>query len=127
MDAFRGGRGNGEGAGEQRGLLAGLAAATIGEAFAALIRVGQFFAVAENYPDLKANQSFAALQSRISELETGIADRRELYNESVNINNVRIEQFPDVLIARFFAFKAAELLQFSDAEKADVDLKQLFS
>ena len=37
------------------------------------------------------------------------------------------EQFPDVLIARFFAFKAAELLQFSDAEKADVDLKQLFS
>lgn len=89
--------------------------------------LGQLFALAENYPQLKANESFQHLQQRISGLENGIADRRELYNEAVNLNNVRIEQFPDVLIARFFAFKAAELLQFNDAEKADVDLKQLFS
>lgn len=89
--------------------------------------LGQLFALAENYPELKANESFQHLQQRISGLENGIADRRELYNEAVNLNNVRIEQFPDVLIARFFAFKAAELLHFSDAEKADVDLKQLFS
>lgn len=59
-------------------------------------------------------------------LENGIADRRELYNEAVNLNNVRIEQFPDLLIARVAGFKAAELLQFSEAEKADVDLKALF-
>lgn len=89
--------------------------------------LGQLFALAENYPQLQANASFQHLQQRISGLENGIADRRELYNAAVNINNVRIEQFPDVLIARMFNFQAAELLRFSEAEKADVDLRQLFS
>ncbi|MBT8768798.1 LemA family protein [Metapseudomonas boanensis] len=88
--------------------------------------LGQLFALAENYPQLKANESFQFLQQRISGLENGIADRRELYNEAVNLNNVRIEQFPDVIIAGLFGFKAAELLEFSEAEKADVDLKSLF-
>lgn len=89
--------------------------------------LGQLFALAENYPQLQANSSFQHLQQRISGLETGIADRRELYNAAVNINNVRIEQFPDVLIARLFNFREAELLRFSEAEKADVNLRQLFS
>lgn len=88
--------------------------------------LGKLFAVAEAYPDLKANQSFQQLQSRISSLEEQIADRREFYNESANINNVRIEQFPDVIIARLFGFKAAALLQFSEEEKRDVDVKALF-
>ena len=88
--------------------------------------LGQLFALAENYPELKANESFQHLQQRISGLENGIADRRELYNEAVNLNNVRIEQFPDALIARMFAFKEAVLLEFSESEKADVDLKSLF-
>ncbi|MEJ6655148.1 MAG: LemA family protein [Pseudomonas sp.] len=89
--------------------------------------LGQLFALAEGYPELQANTSFQHLQQRISGLESGIADRRELYNAAVNINNVRIEQFPDVLVARMFSFHSAELLQFSEAEKADVDLRQLFS
>lgn len=89
--------------------------------------LGQLFALAENYPQLQANSSFQHLQQRISGLENGIADRRELYNAAVNINNVRIEQFPDVLIARLFTFQPAELLRFSEAEKADVDLRQLFT
>lgn len=89
--------------------------------------LGQLFALAENYPQLQASSSFQHLQQRISGLENGIADRRELYNAAVNINNVRIEQFPDVLIARIFNFSPAELLRFSEAEKADVDLRQLFS
>src|SRR5690606_33808245 len=88
--------------------------------------LGRLFALAENYPELRANESFRHLQQRISGLESGIADRRELYNESVNLNNVRIEQFPDVLLARAFGFGSAELLQFSETEKADVDLKTLF-
>lgn len=88
--------------------------------------LGRLFALAENYPELKANESFQHLQQRISGLENGIADRRELYNEAVNLNNVRIEQFPDVLLARMFSFSAAPLLQFSEAEKADVNLKALF-
>lgn len=89
--------------------------------------LGQLFALAENYPQLQANSSFQHLQQRISGLESGIADRRELYNAAVNINNVRIEQFPEMLIARQLSFKPAELLRFTEAEKVDVDLRQLFS
>ncbi|PLX60803.1 LemA family protein [Sedimenticola selenatireducens] len=89
--------------------------------------LGNLFAVAEAYPELKANETFQHLQSRISGLENSIADRREFYNESVNNNNVRIEQFPDLIIARMFNFKAAELLEFSAEEKQDVDLKSLFN
>ncbi len=89
--------------------------------------LGQLFAVAENYPELKANQSFQQLQARISGLENAIADRREFYNESVNIKNVRIEQFPDVVIARMFNFKPAELMEFADSELKDISIKQLFS
>ncbi len=89
--------------------------------------ISSLFALAESYPDLKANDSFQHLQARISDLENGIADRRELYNDAVNLNNIRIEQFPDVLIARFFAFKDFELLEFSEEEKADVNMRELFS
>ena len=85
------------------------------------------FAVAEAYPDLKANESFQALQTRITALENSIADRREFYNESVNNNNVRIEQFPDLIVARFFNFKAFELLEFEAHEIEDVNVKALFS
>jgi len=100
----------------------------LGQAEGALrASVGNLFAVAEAYPDLKTNQTFLQLQSRISGLENGIADRREFYNESVNINNVRIEQFPDTLIAGMFNFKPAQLLEFDTAEKTDVDVKQLFN
>ena len=89
--------------------------------------LGNLFAVAEAYPELKANQSFQQLQARISGLENAIADRREFYNETVNNNNVRIEQVPDVLIARIFNFQSADLLEFSEAEQADVDVRALFS
>jgi LemA protein len=88
--------------------------------------LGNLFAVAEAYPDLKANETFQHLQSRISGLENSIADRREFYNESVNNNNVRIEQFPDVIVARLFNFPTAELLEFEEEEKKDVDIKELF-
>ncbi|MEQ8288608.1 MAG: LemA family protein [Gammaproteobacteria bacterium] len=89
--------------------------------------LGNLFALAEDYPDLKANENFKHLQQRISGLEETIADRREFYNESVNINNVRIEQFPDVIVARFFNFKERDLLVFSEEETRDVDVKALFS
>ena len=89
--------------------------------------LGNLFALAESYPDLKANEQFAHLQSRISGLENAIADRREFYNESVNINNVGIEQFPEVLIARWFKFKPFDLLRFEADELKDVDVGQAFS
>jgi LemA protein len=88
--------------------------------------LGQIFAVAEAYPELKANEHFMQLQQRISSLESLISDRRELYNESVNLNNIRIESFPDALIARLFSFKPQALLEFAEHEKADVDVRELF-
>ncbi len=101
--------------------------AALGKAEGAMrLGLGSLFAVAEAYPDLKANETFQHLQVRITGLENDIADRREFYNESVNNNNVRIEQFPDVIIARFFNFKPFELLEFAVEEKTDVDIGQLF-
>lgn len=89
--------------------------------------LGNLFALAEAYPDLKADSSFQHLEDRITALENSIADRREYYNESVNLNNVRIEQFPDVLIANKFGFRPFELLEFSEEETADVNVGSLFN
>ena len=89
--------------------------------------LGNLFAVAENYPELKADQSFQKLQTRISSIENAIADRREFYNESVNLYNVRQEVFPDVLVAQRFNHTARDLLEFEASEIADVDMKSLFN
>ncbi len=89
--------------------------------------LGQLYAVAESYPDLKADKQFKHLRERITTLENTIADRREYYNESVTLNNIRIESFPDLILARCFGFRAQAPLEFSAAEKADVDLKALFN
>jgi LemA protein len=82
------------------------------------------YAVAENYPDLKADQSFKALQSRITGLENAIADRREFYNDSANVNNVRIQQFPDLIVAKLFGFSQQKLLVFAPAELEDIDVSK---
>lgn len=94
----------------------------------ASLRAGtlQLFAVAEAYPELRANEHYMQLQARISTLENGIADRRELYNESVNLLNVGREQFPDLVIAKLFSFQEAALLEFASSEKTDVDVAALF-
>ena len=89
--------------------------------------LGNLFAVAENYPELKADQSFQKLQTRISSIENAIADRREFYNESVNLYNVRQEVFPDVLVAKRFNHSPRDLLEFDASEITDVDVKSLFS
>jgi len=88
--------------------------------------LGQLFALAEDYPELRANENFQHLQGRITTLENTIADRREFYNESANINNIGIETFPDLIVARLFAFGPRDLLEFEVSEIADVSVKQLF-
>jgi LemA protein len=88
--------------------------------------VGRLFAVAENYPQLKTDETFKQLQGRITALEESIADRRELYNDQVNLNNIRVKVFPDVVIAQKFGFLPAHLLEFSDEEKRDADVHALF-
>jgi LemA protein len=89
--------------------------------------LGQLFALAEDYPDLKANENFQHLQGRISSLESTIADRREFYNETVNINNIGIDQFPDIMVARLVGFGPRDLLEFNSAEIADVNVGELFN
>ena len=81
-----------------------------------------FFAVAENYPDLKANNNFLQLQKRITELESQIADRREFYNDSVNTFNIRIQQMPDTFVASFMNVKPRSMCKVEEADKADVPM-----
>jgi LemA protein len=81
-----------------------------------------FFAVAENYPDLKANANFMALEQRISQLENQIADRRELYNDCANTFNIRIQQVPDTFVANFMQLTPRTMLKVDEADKADVKM-----
>jgi LemA protein len=89
--------------------------------------LGSLFALAEAYPDLKANQNFAHLQTRITGLENSIADRREFYNDSVYINNVRVQQFPELIVARALGFGEQQMLRFAAAELKDVDISKRFN
>ena len=66
------------------------------------------------------------LHARISALETAIADRREVYNDAVTAQNVRIEAFPDAMIASWFGFSAGRLLKFNAEQTSDVDVKLAF-
>lgn len=81
------------------------------------------FAVAERYPDLKANQNFLGLQNRISELEERIADRREFFNDDVNTYNTRIGQIPEVFLASLMNLKPRQLFQVSDQDRQQVEVK----
>lgn len=84
--------------------------------------LGKLFAVAEQYPDLKANQEFLTVQQRISALESTIADRREFYNESVNVYNILIEQIPALWVAQQVGYKARPLLTVASSDREDVRL-----
>jgi LemA protein len=84
--------------------------------------LGHLFAVAEQYPDLKANQQFLAIQQRISALENTIADRREFYNESVNVYNVAIGQIPAIWVAQQTGYTARPLLTVSVSDRTDPPL-----
>lgn len=81
------------------------------------------FAVAENYPNLKANENFIQLQSRISGLENELADRREFYNDSTNTYNIRIQSFPDMIVANMMGSKEEEMFKVSEEDKKDVKVK----
>ncbi len=84
--------------------------------------LGQLFAVAEAYPELKADSSFNQLQNRISDVEEQIADRREFYNASVNAFNIRIEQVPDVILAGMMRLTPRELFEASEGDRRDVQI-----
>ena len=80
------------------------------------------FALSEAYPELRSNDNFLKLQERISGLENDIADRRELYNESVNNYNIRIQSLPDAFIANSMNLAAEEMFKVVEKKKKDVDI-----
>lgn len=80
-------------------------------------------AIGEAYPDLKSSQSFMQLQTRISQLESTIADRRETYNEVVANFNTRIDQFPDVFAARFLNYQRQTMFKSTEQEKSMPSVK----
>ena len=82
--------------------------------------LSKLFALAEAYPDLKANQNMLALQEELSSTENKIAFSRQAFNDTVmSFNNAR-ENFPNNLVANFFNFKPAELLEIETPEKRAV-------
>ncbi len=106
---------------------ASMNAASIGQkAQADLMMTGALrglFAVAENYPQLKANENFLKLQTRISELEDRIADRREFFNDDVNTYNTRIGQIPEVFVASFMSLKPRAMFKVSDEDRRQLEVK----
>jgi LemA protein len=81
------------------------------------------FAVAEKYPDLKADANFLQLQQRITALEEEIADRREFFNDSVNTYNTRISQLPDMFVATLLGMQRKDLFQATQEDRRDVEVK----
>ena len=119
---------------EQQTLLAvtearasSMSASSVGQKAVADLQVASalrgLFAVAENYPQLKANQNFLKLQNRITELEERIADRREFFNDDVNTYNTRIGQIPEVFVASVMALKPRQMFQVSDEDRKLVEVR----
>ena len=81
-------------------------------------QISGIFAVAENYPDLKASSNFAKLQEELTNTENKISYSRQLYNSVVSNYNVKLETFPSNLVALIFGFKASDFLQTPEEEKA---------
>jgi LemA protein len=119
---------------EQQTLLAvtqaraaSMSAGSIGQKAIAELQVASalrgLFVVAENYPQLRANENFLRLQNRISELEERIADRREFFNDDINTYNTRIGQIPDVFVASFMGLKPREMFKVSDEDRRQVEVK----
>jgi len=77
-------------------------------------QVHKLIALAEDYPELKANQSFLALQQDISLVEHDLQHARRYYNGSVRMLNTRVDSFPDLLIARLFGFTHATYFQLDE-------------
>ena len=84
--------------------------------------VGKLNMVWEQYPDLKAIQSVMQLQGRVSAVESKIADYRETFNDAVNIYNIQIERFPDLLLARIMNYQRHAFLEIPEEKKKDVKM-----
>ncbi len=82
--------------------------------------LSRFFAVAENYPDLKANQNFLALQEELTSTENKISFARQAYNDSVLSYNNKTEMFPSSILAAMFNFEKRDFFEIEDSTERDV-------
>jgi LemA protein len=80
-------------------------------------KIQSFLVSVESYPEIKASQSYRDLQKRLSELEDMISDRREYFNDSINLYNTGIGIFPDMIFARMMRYQKIEMLKFTEQEK----------
>ena len=91
--------------------------------FVAALR--QLFAVVENYPDLKANQNFLALQTELTNTEDRLQTARRFYNANVRDYNRRVQSFPSNLIANMFHFEEEEFFEVDEALRGDAGVPQV--
>jgi LemA protein len=91
--------------------------------FVAALR--QLFAVAENYPDLKANQNFLALQAELSNTEDRLQTARRFYNANVRDYNRRVQSFPSMFIARMFSFKEEEFFEVDESMRGEAGVPRV--
>ncbi len=103
---------------EQIAAMAGAESALTGA-------LGRLLAVAENYPDLKANHNFSQLQTELSDTENKIQAARRFYNSNVRDLNISIESFPSNIVAGMFSFAAREFFELEEGseEKENVQVK----
>lgn len=85
--------------------------------------IASIMAVAENYPDLKANSNFMQLSAELTNVEEDIANSRKYYNGSARAFNNKVEMFPSNLIAGMFHFKAADMFEVSEEERKNVKVE----
>jgi len=104
------------------GPATGATAATIAAESALTASIGKMFALAEAYPDLKANQSVQQLMEELSSTENKIGFARQYYNDTATALNTAVQSFPGNLIAGQFAFQNAELWRVAESERAAVEV-----
>jgi LemA protein len=85
----------------------------------------QLFAVVENYPELKANQNFLALQAELSNTEDRLQTSRRFYNANVRDYNRRVKSFPSNVIANMFNFKEEEFFEVDEALRGDAGVPRV--
>ncbi|MBR3198566.1 MAG: LemA family protein [Bacilli bacterium] len=85
--------------------------------------ISKLFALAESYPDLKANTNFLDLQSQLKEIEDKIGYARQFYNDAVLMYNNKIEMFPSSVIASLFNFKAEKFFEATEEDRKNVEVK----
>jgi LemA protein len=107
---------------ERAGMMTGSAAEKINASNQLTETLKSLFAVAENYPDLKANQNFLSLQAELTDTQDKIMAAQRFYNGNVRDFNTAIQTFPSNLVASTMGFKAFEFIEAADAETKNVEV-----